>query len=87
MEKYKILIKPSAKKELEKLPKKDLQKIVIKIQDLSIEPRPAGCEKLSGDDKYRIRQGNYRIVYSIEDNELVVFVIKIGHRRDIYRKQ
>ena len=87
MANYKILIKPSAKKELEKLPKKDLQKIVVKIQDLSSDPRPIGSEKLSGDDKYRLRQGNYRIVYSIEDEQLIIFVIKIGHRRDIYRKR
>ncbi len=86
MAKYKILIKQSAKKELGKVPKKDLQKIVIKIQDLSLEPRPAGCEKLSGENKYRIRQGNYRIVYSIEDDELIIIVVKVGHRREIYRK-
>ena len=86
MANYNIQIKPSAKKELEKLPKKDLQKIVLKIQDLAREPRPAGCEKLSGEAKYRIRQGNYRIVYSIADNELIIYVVKIGHRRDIYRK-
>ena len=86
MANYNILIKPSAKKELEKLPKIDLQKIVIKIQDLAREPRPTGCEKLSGEAKYRIRQGNYRIVYSIADNELIIYVVKIGHRRDIYRK-
>jgi len=84
---YKILIKPSAKNELEKLPKKDLQKIVVKIQDLSSEPRPIASEKLSGDDKYRIRQGNYRIVYLIEDEHLIVLVVKIGHRRDIYHKR
>jgi len=84
---YRILIKPSAKKELEKLPKKDLQKIVVKIQNLSSDPRPAGSEKLSDDDKFRIRQGNYRIVYSIEDFKLIVFVVKIGHRKDIYRKR
>jgi len=84
---YKILIKPSAKNELVKLPKKDLQKIVVKIQDLSSEPRPIASEKLSGDDKYRIRQGNYRIVYLIEDEHLIVLVVKIGHRRDIYRKR
>jgi len=84
---YKILIKPSAKKELEKIPKKDLQKIVVKIQDLSGNPRPVESEKLSGDDKFRIRQGNYRIVYSIEDEQLIIFVVKIGHRRDIYRRR
>lgn len=87
MANYKILIKPSAKKELEKLPKKDIQKIVVKIQDLSADPRPVGSEKLSGDDKFRVRQGNYRIVYSIEDDKLIVFIVKIGHRRDIYRKR
>ena len=87
MANYKILIKLSAKKELEKLPKKDLQKIIVKIQDLSSDPRPIGSEKLSGDDKYRLRQGNYRIVYSIEDEQLIIFVVKIGHRRDIYRRR
>lgn len=87
MANYKILIKPSAKKELEKLPNKDLKKIVVKIQDLSVEPRPVGSEKLSSDDKFRIRQGNYRVVYSIEDDKLVIFVVKIGHRQDIYRKR
>ena len=87
MAKYKIQIKPSAVKELEKLPKKDIQKIVAKIQLLSSEPRPSNCEKLSGDEKYRIRQGNYRIVYSIEDDKLIVFIIKIGHRRDVYKKR
>lgn len=87
MAKYNIQIKPSAIKELEKLPKKDLQKVVIKIQSLSTIPRPPGCEKLSGDEKYRIRQGNYRIVYLIEDNNLIIIVVKVGHRRDIYKKR
>ena len=87
MAKYKIQIKPSAVKELEKLPGKDLQKIISKIKSLSGDPRPPGCEKLSGDEKYRIRQGNYRIVYAIEDDILIVFVVKIGHRRDIYKKR
>ena len=86
MAKYKITIKPSAVKELEKLPKKDLQKVVAKIQSLSFNSRPQGCEKLSGDEKYRIRQGNYRIVYSIEDDKLIIFVVKIGHRRYVYKK-
>ena len=87
MAKYKIQIKPSAVKELEKLPGKDLQKIISKIKSLSDDPRPPGCEKLSGDEKYRIRQGNYRIVYAIEDGILIVFVVKIGHGRDIYKKR
>ena len=86
MEKYKVLIKPSARKELLAIStKKDRQRIVRKIEALAEHPRPSGCEKLSGYDRYRIRQGRYRIVYAVEDDELVVFVIKIGHRRDIYR--
>ena len=68
MAKYKILIKPSAIKELAKLAKKDLQKVVERIRSLSTNARPPGCEKLSGDEKYRVRQGNYRIIYSIEDD-------------------
>ncbi len=87
MANYKIFIKPSAKKELESLPRNDLSKIVEKIKNLSSDPRPHGAEKLSGEDKYRIRQGNYRIVYSIEDDKLIVIIVKIGHRRDVYKKK
>ena len=87
MVKYRIYIKPSAAKELEKVPKKILRKIVGRIKELSINPRPFGCEKLSDEEKYRIRQGNYRIVYSIEDEKLFVIVLKVGHRRDVYKKR
>ena len=87
MAKFKIQIKPSAKKELAKLPRKDIKKVVIKIQTLSVNPRPVGCEKLSGEEKYRVRQGNYRIVFSIEDDRLIVVVVKIGHRKDVYKKR
>jgi mRNA interferase RelE/StbE len=83
--KYKIYIKPTAVKELQKIPKRDLNKIIEKIRSLSSNPRPPGCEKLSADEKYRIRQGRYRIVYSIEDDRLVVLVVKIGHRKDVNR--
>jgi mRNA interferase RelE/StbE len=83
--KYKIYIKPTAVKELQKIPKRDVSKIISKIRSLSSNPRPPGCEKLSADEKYRVRQGRYRIVYSIEDDKLVVLVIKLGHRKDIYR--
>ena len=85
MAKYKILIKPSAAKELKKIPAKHIVKITEKIQALSDEPRPLGCEKLAANDAYRIRHGSYRIIYTIEDDVLVVIVIKIGHRRDVYR--
>ena len=86
MANYKIFIKPSAAKELIRLPKKDVQRITSQIQSLSKEPRPFGCEKLSAQERYRIRQGNYRIVYSIEDDKLIVYVIKIAHRSEVYKK-
>lgn len=87
MASYKLLIKPSASKEIEASPRKDRLRIIKRIQELSSNPRPLGCEKLSGqDDKYRVRQGAYRIVYSISDVELIVCVVKGGHRREIYRE-
>jgi len=82
---YKIFIKPSAVKELKRLPKKGVQRITATILSLTIEPRPFGCEKLSVQEKYRIRQGNYRIIYAVEDDQLIVNVVKIGHRRDVYK--
>ena len=84
MGKYRIAIKKSAAKELHSLPNRDLNKIIEKIQDLSNNPRPPGCIKLSDKERYRIRVGNYRILYSIEDDILIVYVVKIGHRKDIY---
>lgn len=85
MASYKVLIKKSAEKELRAVPKINLTRIVGKVQSLSIEPRPHGCEKLSGEEKYRVRQGDWRIVYSINDNTKIIEIVKIGHRREIYR--
>ena len=85
MAKYKITIKKSAAKELEGIPAKDLRKIVKQIRTLALKPRPQGSQKLSSKEQYRIRQGDYRIVYSIDDNEMIVDIVKIGHRREIYR--
>lgn len=85
MAEYKIFFKRSAVKDLDPIPKKDLQRTVKRIESLAKDPRPAGCEKLTGQDRYRIRQGNYRIVYSIQDKDLTVWVVKIGYRRDVYR--
>jgi mRNA interferase RelE/StbE len=82
---YRLLIKPSAGKEIEALPKQDRRRIVAKIMTLSGDPRPPGCEKLSGRHQYRLRQGSYRILYEIRDIDLVVVVVKVGHRRDVYR--
>ena len=86
MAKYRLSIKPSARKELVAVAtKKDRQRIVRLIQSLAEEPRPPGCQKLSGYDRYRVRQGNYRILYQIQDNELIIVVVRIGHRREVYR--
>jgi mRNA interferase RelE/StbE len=86
VEKYRVSIKRSAVKEIEAIPqKKERQRIMRRIGQLADDARPAGSKKLSGHDRYRIRQGIYRIVYGIEDKELVVMVVKVGHRRNIYR--
>jgi mRNA interferase RelE/StbE len=83
---YRVLIKPSAVKELENIPgKKDRQRIVERISALADDPRPHGSQKLSGKDRFRLRQGAYRIIYAIEEDALVVYVVKIGHRKDVYR--
>ena len=81
---YSIEIKRSAVKEISKLPVNVLKRIIAKIEALSEDPRPPGCQKLSGDEKYRIRVGNYRILYMIEEGRLVVFVVKVRHRKDVY---
>lgn len=82
---YSILIKAAAAKELDAIPRKDLQRIVRKIAALGADPRPRGSEKLSGAARYRLRQGDYRIVYGIDDTERCVTIVKIAHRRDVYR--
>ncbi len=83
---YKIDIKQSAQKELAKLPKKIAEKIIIKIRLLADDPRPNGCKKLTGKtNSYRFRVNNYRVVYSIYDQQLIIQVIKIGHRKKIYK--
>jgi mRNA interferase RelE/StbE len=83
--KYNILVKPSAVKEIVAIPHKDRIRIIQKIQGLANIPRPQGCEKLAGENRYRIRQGVYRIVYSVSEKELHVVVVKVGHRRDVYK--
>lgn len=76
----------SAAKELDGVPTKDRRRIVSRIGALAENPRPEGAEKLSGDDKYRIRQGNHRVLYEIEDEVLIVTVVRIGNRKDVYRR-
>lgn len=85
MASYRVAIKASAAKELEALPKKDCARIVAPIRGLANEPRLSGVEKLSGDEKYRVRQGDYRILYVVDDAGLTVAIVKIGHRREVYR--
>ena len=82
---YKVFFKNSVEKDFVGIPKKNLAKIIKRIGELADDPRPPGCEKLTGQDRYRLRQGRYRIVYSIQDNKLTVWVVKVGHRKDIYR--
>jgi len=84
---YKILIKTSAGKELAEVGSKaDREKLVARVQGLAANPRPHGSEKLAGyADRYRVRQGNYRVIYLIDDEASVVTIYKIGHRKDVYR--
>lgn len=85
MARYSIRIKRSAAKEIERLPLPDRARVIERIGRLALDPRPPGVEKLSDAEKYRIRQGDYRIVYEIVDRELVVTVVRVGHRGDVYR--
>ena len=87
MARYSLRIKRSAAKELEAVSRKsDRQRIVHRIEALAGDPRPSGSEKLAGyNDRYRIRQGTYRVVYSVDDDSRVVEVVRIGHRREVYR--
>jgi len=85
MASYKIIIKKSVAKDLKSIPKKDVQRILSTIQKLAGDPRPPQAKKLSGQERYRIRQGSYRILYTIEDDQLVICVVKVGNRRDVYR--
>lgn len=82
---YKIFFKKSVAKDFAAIPKPDLQRIISLIGSLAENPRPSGCEKLTGQERYRVRQGSYRVVYSIQDHELTVWVVKVAHRKDVYR--
>lgn len=82
---YSVYFRKSVAKDFRKIPKKDVIKIMRRIEALSTEPRPAGCEKLTGQERYRLRQGRYRIMYSIQDDVLTVWIVKVSHRKDVYR--
>ena len=87
MARYRVSIKRSAARELEAVAQEaDRRRLVSRIEALAGEPRPPGCEKLAGySDRYRVRQGDYRVVYSVDDAHRVVLIVKIGHRREVYR--
>jgi len=82
---YNVRIKRSAARELEAVPLKDRRRLVARIEALRTDPRPVGVQKLTGEEKYRLRQGDYRVLYEILDQDLLVTVVRIGHRRDVYR--
>jgi mRNA interferase RelE/StbE len=86
MGKYRIVFRKSVAQDLRRIPNQDLRRILAAIDSLSEEPRPSGVERLSGKERYRVRQGNYRIIYEIDDKEVVVVVVKVGHRKDVYRR-
>jgi mRNA interferase RelE/StbE len=85
MAEYEIYFRESIEKDFRTIPKKDLKKIIRRIEELSEDPRPPGYEKLTGQERYRVRQGLYRIIYSVQDEELTVWIVKVGHRKDVYR--
>ena len=85
MARFELRFKPSVAKDLRGIPKTEVRRLLKRIEALTNDPRPAGSEKLTGRDLYRIRQGVYRIVYSVDDAAVVIEVIKVGHRRDVYR--
>ena len=85
MASYSVSLKRSVLKDLAPLSTRDRARVMEQIGALAVDPRPYGCEKLSALERYRIRVGDYRVVYSIEDTALVVWVVRVGHRRDVYR--
>jgi mRNA interferase RelE/StbE len=86
MERYELRIKPSAVREIERIDTRtDRQRVVRRIQALAEDPRPPDCEKLAGRKGYRVRQGSYRVVYAVDDETRTVRIVKVGHRRDVYR--
>jgi mRNA interferase RelE/StbE len=81
---YQVQIGKSAQKQLDKLPDEVAEQLLDAIENLAVNPRPSGCKKLKGRDGYRIRKGDYRIIYDVFDNVLVIDIIAVGHRKEIY---
>ena len=87
MASYRLTFKKSVTKDFLLIPKDDVGRILKRIEALADDPRPMGSEKLSGQERFRVRQGVYRIVYEIQDEELVIVVVKVGHKREVYRER
>lgn len=85
MARFELRVRPSVAKDLKSIPKQSVLRILDKIKGLRDDPRPIGCEKLSGLERYRVRQGCFRIIYSIFDDEIVVEIVKVGRRKNVYR--
>ncbi len=86
MGRYRIVFRKSVTRDIRRIPDRDLRRILATIDSLSEDPRPTGVERLSGEERYRVRQGDYRILYEIRDDEVIVVAVKVGHRKDIYRR-
>jgi mRNA interferase RelE/StbE len=86
MGRYKLVFRKSVARDMRRIPTRDVRRILAAIDSLSEDPRPSGSEKLSGQEKYRMRQGRYRIIYGIKDDDVIVVVVKIAHRKDVYRR-
>jgi mRNA interferase RelE/StbE len=85
MARYSLLFKESVSRDLRRIPSQDVRRILERIEQLADDPRPPGARKLSGEEKYRVRQGIYRILYTVDDNTVIVVIVKVGNRRDVYR--
>ena len=85
MEFYKVIFTKSVKKDFRKIPKSEASKILNEIKELAKNPRSSKTKKLKGEKLYRLRVGNYRVIYDIQDNLMLIFVVKLGYRSDIYR--
>lgn len=86
MARYELVVKRSVAKDLRRIPNPDVARILKQIEALREDPRPRGCEKLSGQERYRIRQGPYRILYEVLGGRLIVTVVKVAHRKRVYRR-
>lgn len=84
MASYEIAFRASVAKDLRRIPNTDIRRMLGRIEALAENPRPQGCVKLSAQERYRVRQGVYRIIYEIRDTELIVQVVKVAHRREVY---